>query len=424
MIADGSIGLDRAQGKAVYTLSNMFDQLSESGRTPKGFYMHGQVGCGKTLALNIFANCVHVALPHIRLCRVHLNDFLELVHSELRRESSGVGVETNLHAEDLHESGRISKPFNLGRQDDRGTRRTGSAAAWVHHVRKGAVRPSIGRLAAEIAKNLDVLCLDEVAITTLQNCVIFGPLIEALCDAGVTFVATSNKAPSQLYAEGIDRARHLAPLSSAISRNCIVYDYCSSIDYRKSLPVDDTRTKVFRWSSAAGTSENASFLESWWDALACEGAAPAKIESVPVGYGRTLPVNLTRCGACARFSFEELCTCPPVALGAADYSVLCKRFSTLVVADVPRLRPESLDAARRWTLFLDSCYENHVRLIISSIADGPEDLLDLSDASAGEGQSSQEASFAVARGVSRMHEMQSGAYLDVCAQLGVCAAHF
>lgn len=96
----------------------------------------------------------------------------------------------------------------------------------------------------------------------------------------------------------------------------------------------------------------------------------------------------------------------------------------MLVANVPRLRPESLDAARRWTLFLDSCYENNVRLIISTVADGPEDLLDLSDADAGEGQSSQEASFAVARGVSRMHEMQSKAYLDVCTQRGVCAPHF
>merc|ERR1712203_756398 len=147
-------------------------------------------------------------------------------------------------------------------------------------------------------------------------------------------------------------------------------------------------------------------------------------ESVPVGYGRKLPVLLSQCQACVRFRFEDLCTFPPTALGAADYSVLCKQFSTLVVVDVPRLRPETHDAARRWTLFLDSCYENHARLIICTVANDPDDLLDLSGVDAGEGQSLQEASFAVERAVSRMYEMQSKAYLDACGSRGACAPHF
>jgi cell division protein ZapE len=107
-------------------------------------------------------------------------------------------------------------------------------------------------------------------------------------------------------------------------------------------------------------------------------------------------------------------------LGSADYVELCSRFHTVIVSDVPRLRPEMGDAARRWTLFLDSCYENHIRLIMSTVAEGPEDLLDLTAIEKGgtDGQSLQEASFAVSRCTSRLYEMQSQFYLDAfCCRL-------
>merc|ERR1712151_1171232 len=130
---------------------------------------------------------------------------------------------------------------------------------------------------------------------------------------------------------------------------------------------------------------------------------------VSVGYGRALPVFQSADERCARFSFADLCTFPPVALGSADYVELASRFHTLIVSNVPRLRPETRDAARRWTLFLDSCYENHIRLIMSTEADDPVDLLELTELEKGDsdGQSLQEASFAVSRCTSRLHEMQS-----------------
>merc|ERR1712048_369627 len=277
--------------------------------------------------------------------------------------------------------------------------------------RKGDVPTSIDRLSEQLAQKLDVLCLDEVSITNLQNCVLLGPLIRALCARGVVLVATSNKAPQDLYEAGLDRELHLPPSAAAICDNCTVLHHPSTTDYRKLLSVAEDQSKVFKWRCENETESNL-FVDSWWTSLSgrdCESL-------VPVGYGRKLPVLQSECKGCVRFSFRTLCTYPPVALGSADYAELCSSFHTIVVSDVPRLRPESLDAARRWTLFLDSCYENHIRLIMSSAADDPADLLDLTDFDKGDsdGQSLQEASFAVSRCTSRLHEMQSMLYQDSC----------
>jgi len=261
-----------------------------------------------------------------------------------------------------------------------------------------------------LAAKLDILCLDEVSITNLQNCILLGPLIEALSSKGVMIIATSNKRPCDLYEEGLDRERHLPGLASAISNHCDVLHLSSNIDHRKLLRRAEGQHQVFKWQCQG--CESQTFVDHWWDAL----SGTSERRPVCVGYGRKLPVFQSRDERCARFSFAALCPFPPVALGSADYAELASQFRTLVVSDVPRLRPDRADAARRWTLFLDSCYENHIRLIISTPATDPEDLLNLSrgmnDGGDSDGQSLQEASFAVSRCTSRLHEMQSQVYLD------------
>jgi predicted ATPase len=414
-ISNGLLHMDCEQGTVVYKLAMLFETLSQGGccSTQRGYYIYGSVGCGKTMAMDVFAAAVHVALPHLKLCRVHLNSFLEMVHSDLLQlEKIAPDLDVPSPPQACRfDHDKVQKPFNLGRQDDRGMRRTGSAAGWVLAHRQGSRFSAVERLAHLLAQRIDVLCLDEVAITNLQNCVVLGPLIHALCEHGVVLIATSNKAPHDLYEEGLDRDAHLAPFTSAISQYCTVLHHPSTIDYRKRLPAAAGDSVVFKWQCEDRT-DSQSFIASWWTAL----SGTDSMLPVPVGYGRTLTVRQSQCLGCASFSFASLCTYPPVALGSADYAELCSRFHTVVVSDVPRLRPESRDAARRWTLFLDSCYENHIRLIMSTVAENPQDLLELSDIEKGDsdGQSLQEASYAVSRCTSRLHEMQSKLYQDAC----------
>lgn len=410
-VSSGLLEMNCGQALVIYKLSSVFEAMhrGECCTQQRGMYIYGTVGCGKTMAMDIFSACVHVALPHLKLHRLHLNRFLEMVHTAL--------TQVNRYGADLRakvpstcryltpEMKELQKPFNLGRQDDKGTRRTGSAAGYVHATRNASEPTTIELVAQLLAQKLDVLCLDEVSVTNLQNCVVLGPLIHALGSEGIVIVATANKAPCDLYEHGLDRDQHLPALTSAIYGCCDVLRMESDIDYRKrfSLAID----KVFKWQC-----RSEEFIKIWWaDLLGTE-----KKCEVSVGYGRTLPVLQSRDGQSAHFSFTDLCTFPPVALGSADYAEFCERFSAVLVSDIPRLRPDSADAARRWTLFIDSCYENHVRLIMSTAAKDPEDLLDLTALEKGDsdGQSLQEASFAVSRCHSRLHEMQSQVYQEAC----------
>jgi cell division protein ZapE len=98
----------------------------------------------------------------------------------------------------------------------------------------------------------------------------------------------------------------------------------------------------------------------------------------------------------AWFSFDELCGQP---LGAADYLALCRRFHTIVLEGIPKLRREQRDAARRFNIFIDTLYEAHGNLIASAAAP-PQELYVQGD-----------GSFEFQRTVSRLIEMQSADYI-------------
>jgi len=132
-------------------------------------------------------------------------------------------------------------------------------------------------------------------------------------------------------------------------------------------------------------------IERLWHELT-EGAEQ-RSRSLQVA-GRVLSVARTA-GGVARFSFAELCEQP---LGPPDYIAIAAAFHTVIVADVPRLSKAHRNAARRFTILIDTLYDRKVRLIVSAAA--PPDALH-----AGAGASTD-----FARTVSRLNEMGSKAY--------------
>ena len=98
----------------------------------------------------------------------------------------------------------------------------------------------------------------------------------------------------------------------------------------------------------------------------------------------------------AWFTFDQLCGQP---LGAADYLALCRRFHTIVLEDIPKLRREQRDAAKRFNIFVDTLYEAHGNLIASADA-APQELYPEGD-----------GTFEFQRTISRLIEMQSADYI-------------
>lgn len=432
LVEAGELRADAAQDVALRKLESLFTCFSRSHPGDvHGLYVYGHVGTGKTMLMDLFLASVREAYPKLRVYRTHLHEFMRAVHGELNRlkRLRSAGEDEEVCGDGHKSSSSATRTENffkvlperwwlLGEQDDYGRRRTGMAAACVHASRNGQSPTSVEKLGVALAKELDVLCFDEVAITTIQDCVVLGPLVRILCERGVVMVATSNRAPEDLYAGGLNRHVHLPQLVSAIRAHCEIHDIRSEVDHRMLFAAAESHglPGVFSWKTIAGCADGRAFLDSWWERESGTHISSGQSTPVTVGYGRSMNALQSPCGSCGRFSFSELCAIP---LGSDDFAALCSHFQVLLISDVPRLRAEQHSEAQRWIWLLDNCYEHHTRLVMTSAAAGPDDLVDLHSVAmvgAGGGRSLQEVSFAVARATSRLHEMQTEAFQAACAE--------
>eukprot|EP00928_Gymnodinium_smaydae_P082029 TRINITY_DN65460_c0_g1_i1.p1 TRINITY_DN65460_c0_g1~~TRINITY_DN65460_c0_g1_i1.p1 ORF type:complete len:528 (+),score=77.26 TRINITY_DN65460_c0_g1_i1:39-1586(+) len=315
LVAQGALRPDAAQDVIVGLLEEVRGEVmrrreNASGQTRRslGLYLHGPVGCGKTLAMDLLVASLRGA-PTLRLRRVHFHDFLGEVHSELH-------ASRGTHAEPLPQPttkntesrGNSERWWLLGADDDSGRRRTGRAATCVLAERKGGEASSVERVAAKLARGLDVLCFDEVAITTIQDCVIVAPLFRMFYEMGVTVVATSNRAPEALYAGGLNRHIHLPPFVQMLRESCRVHEVLSNADYRAEVAATGQDAGVLLWGCEPSDVDDRarSFLNTWWRRLSPNADRTSKLhatsdnkgfdgvyETVKVAYGRLLQVHVS-----------------------------------------------------------------------------------------------------------------------------------
>lgn len=316
LVAKGELRDDPQQRRVLEYLNAVF--YGAPKRTARGLYLYGSVGCGKTMSMDLFYTTIK-DVPGLRVVRKHFHDFLHDVQLQLHKLKKEEG--------------------------------TGSG----HPVE---------RVGERIARQTDVLCFDEFAITTIQDCVILMPLFSVLFNCGVTVVATSNRAPDDLYTDGLNRHLYLPPFLDVLTRNCKVQHLESTTDYRAVHFENSADAGVFCWP------HDRDFIDRWFEQTT--GGDGGSAADVDVSFGRSLQVpQLSSCGRIARFSFEDLCK---KHLSADDYLKLCRQFHTILLDDVPCLSVDEHNEARRFTCLVDSCYEHHVRLICS-MAGSPEDLL-------------------------------------------------
>jgi len=316
LVAQGELRADADQQRVMEYLNAMYHGVPK--RTARGLYLYGSVGCGKTMVMDLFFSSVG-SVPGLRVVRKHFHDFLHDVQLQLHRLKRDEGV------------------------------------ADGHPVE---------RVGERLARQTDVLCFDEFAITTIQDCVLLMPLFSVLFNCGVTVVATSNRAPDDLYTDGLNRHLYLPPFLKVLHRNCKVHHLQSTTDYRAVHHENSPDAGVFCWPHDRG------FIDQWFKlTTGNDGGLSAEVD---VSFGRSVRVpQLSSCGRVARFSFEDLCK---RHLSADDYMKLCRQFHTILLDDVPCLSVDDHNEARRFTTLVDHCYEHHVRLICS-MAGPPEALL-------------------------------------------------
>jgi len=318
---------------------------------PVGLYMYGGVGVGKSLLMDTFFEVAPVEPSH--KSRLHFHEFMLDVHKRM------------------------------------------------HELRQA--NPELGDpmpyIAYDIAATTQLLCFDEFQVTDVADALVMRRLFRWLFAHGLVMVATSNREPSDLYLNGIQRTSFL-PFIDDLKQRCYAHDLQSGTDYR-TLNAIDAHGGTYMHPLDAATRARADEL---FRRLTKGGQASPQTLQLR---GRTLRVPAAG-NSVARFTFSELCGRP---LGAEDYLGIATAFHTVVVEEVPQLSLNDINQVRRLITMIDAFYDQHVRLILTA-AVGEDDLF------TAETGGPQDEVFAFDRTLSRLREMRSHAYLVRAASGG------
>ncbi len=346
------VELDPSQRRAAIAFEHLADQLrareSRRGvmarlRRPRprpvpGLYLWGGVGRGKSFMMDSFFNGVNVA----RKQRWHFHRFMLHIHDQLAAHT-------------------------------------------------GQVDP-LPAIARGFAADCELLCLDEFHVRDITDAMLLRRLLESLQANGVVLVTTSNCAPHQLYADGLQRSQFL-PAIALIEQTMQVMNLDSGTDYR--LRKLETQA-VYLVGDDATTAPQMTRLFA--DLASREGEAGV---DVPLPQGRNVRARSHADGV-VWFDFAVLCG---QAYGKADLVEIARNYHSVLLSGVPKLGPETADQARRFIWLIDEFYDRRVKLVVSAAA--PPDKLCIA------GHVAQD----FARSASRLTEMQTRKYLAL-AHLG------
>lgn len=293
----------------------LFSRRAPRREIIKGLYIHGEVGRGKTMLMDMF----HQLVPAKRKRRAHFLDFMADVHERI-----------NVHRQAL-KNGET-------KQDD-----------------------PIPPVADALAEQAWVLCFDEFTVTDIADAMILSRLFRALFQRGVVLVATSNVEPDNLYRDGLNRQLFL-PFVDLLKSHVDVVNLDARTDYRleklNRLPV---------YLSPLNEDTDRLMNEAWLAATAGATVAPDSLKVK--GHTVIIPQAAPHTAA-ARFTFADLCSKP---LGAADYAAVIQHYRTIFIDAVPVLDHPRRNEAKRFIILIDMLYDHHVHLVISAAA-SPDEL--------------------------------------------------
>ena len=279
-----------------------------NGAPPRGLYIWGGVGRGKSMLMDMFFDGAKVAKKR----RVHFHAFMGEVHAAIFR--------------------------------------------YRQALKNGTVKGEdpIEPVAEEIALQATLLCFDEFTITDIADAMILGRLFKILFTRGVVVVATSNVKPVDLYSDGLNRPLFL-PSIELIEEHMDVVHLQSRADFRM-----EKLAGAVTFHVPADAQARAALTATFKTLTGHETGNPASLKVL----GHSIEVPQAR-GNVARFSFRELCDKP---LGAQDFLAIARRYHSVVIDDIPVIQASQRNEAKRFIILIDAFYEAHIKLFASAAA--------------------------------------------------------
>ena len=297
-------------------------------KVPQRIYIHGDVGRGKTFLMDMLFEEIN----HEKKIRLHFHRFMQNLHESLKK----------------HEG---TDPLK--------------------------------KIVKDLSKNYECLCFDEFYVEDIADAMLLGKFMTELFESDLSFFATSNIAPINLYEGGLQRKLFM-PAIKAIENACEIYHLNSDVDFR-------LRALEKSGSYFYPSDKNIEIIEMIFNEITQN---KKNIKSFITINNRKIDILAFSKGV-LWVNFLQICSSPR---SATDYIEISKEFHTIVLSDVPIINSD--DEARRFISFIDECYDRKVKLIISA-AELPEKIYV---------KSRLEEKFK--RTVSRLTEMQSKDYLS------------
>jgi cell division protein ZapE len=275
---------------------------------PKGLYIYGEVGRGKTMLMDFFFE----SSPVTGKRRAHFHEFMLDVHERIYG---------------------IREKMKFGQH---------------------AGEDPIKLVAEELAQEAWLLCFDEFHVTDIADAMILGRLFAQLFERGIVLMATANVPPDELYKDGLNRALFL-PFIGMLNARTDVVRLCARTDFRleklAGQPV---------WYVPNDTAADALLDDAWRRLTGGNHGAAVELALK----GRSVHVPRAFMGV-ARFCFHDLCEQP---LAAADYLRIAREFHTVILDHIPVMNYDNRDAAKRFIILIDTFYDMNVKLIASAAA--------------------------------------------------------
>eukprot|EP00794_Sanderia_malayensis_P013965 gene13965-15422_t len=339
LLNSGVLQPDRNQFLGVNRLQHLFNQISDlenktrlksldvttkkvdsdTLQAPKGVYLHGEVGTGKTVLLDIFYDC----LPMKSKKRVHFHNFLLHLYS-------------------------VYNKWNLCLHDN---------------IDKIELQEPTEYVADQLLENARIICFDEIQVADFGSCSLLYGVFKHLFKNGAVVVGTSNRSIANLGDSSISQMDHdgehpcdetfesVKSFKGLLQSNCITFHLDSQNDYRMNMKPGKTA-----YFAPINDANEERFDQIFYQKVG--KGAQLKSQFVKV-YGRKILIPIASRNGVARFTAKDLFQ---QSLGPADYIQICNKFNTVFIDRIFKMNLQQRNEARRFLSFIDAAYESKTKI--------------------------------------------------------------